>query len=240
MSIGWTSSLLAARRVFLCSSAFTLLLAGLAGCKGGGEGAQTESSKSGTLTTQVSDPAPCVDLYEHVWVTIRDIKANLAASAKPDDAGFVDLTPGLEKSPKQVDLLGPLTSCFPAALGTISGVKAGTYQQVLVMLLDNALPESGAAPPMPNACRTIGDTQFNCVVDLKGNVHQLKLPREASTGIKIPTAQLACGGMPISAEHEADIEIYFNSCASIKGAADSNSFMLKPTIWARIRPRGAP
>jgi len=111
-----------------------------------------------TVNTMVSDPATCQapdGPYAHVYVTITDVQAHTSSSAGPNDSGWVDLTPNLSKSPKQIDLLGQATNkCFLATLGDSQQLQAGTYQQIRVILADNSLSLNG------NLC----SNSANCVV----------------------------------------------------------------------------
>lgn len=76
--------------------------------------------------------------YQHVWVTVSDVQAHMGKS------GWVDLTPGLAMAPMQVDLLNATsTDCFLASLGYTSGLPVGRYQQIRIMLWDNAGPGNG-------------------------------------------------------------------------------------------------
>jgi hypothetical protein len=119
----------------------------------------------------------------------------------------------------------------------VTDVAPLTYQQVMVSLLDNAALPAGVNAPDPNECRTAGDNIYNCVVDSKGTVKALKMPQDAASGMKVPPGQIACGGLPIASGEDADVDLYFNSCASVVEAA--GAFTLKPVIWARTRPHAA-
>src|ERR1700756_5054119 len=70
----------------------------------------TESGTGmGAVSVMMSDPATCAapdGPFAHVYVTITDVQAHMSATAGDNDSGWVDLTPNLAKSPKQVDLLG--------------------------------------------------------------------------------------------------------------------------------------
>jgi hypothetical protein len=206
----------------------------LAGCGGGGGGgsAVIPVPASGTITTGLSDPPSCKASLEHVWVTIADVKAHLNPDATTGDSGFVDLTPNLSSSPKQIDLLSaPNTECLLATLGSTSGLPPGKYQQIRVILVANdatgvALSTNGGT----NECAAVGG--FNCVEDSTGTAHLLGLPSEATTGIKIPPGQLGGGGIMIAAGQGLDLDIDFNACTSVVQAGHSGKFLLKPTLRA--------
>lgn len=209
----------------------SLLLVAGTGCGGGGGGGGGPAG-SGTVTTTLSDPAPCSGEFSHVWVTIAGVKAHINGSAAPGSSGFVDVTPGLVDSPKQVDLLAqPNTECVLATLGTTSGLPLGTYQQIRLILVANdatgvKLSTNGGV----NQCDSVGG--FNCVVDSSSVAHLLNLPSEARTGIKIPPGQLAGGGLTIGQGKGLDLDIDFNACTSVVRRSNSGEFNLKPTLRA--------
>src|SRR5258708_22734820 len=122
---------------------FTLIVVALAaaagiivGCSNGTSGATTTGMA--TANVHLSDPSTCTSPngpFSHVYVTISDVQAHTSASAGPNDAGWVDLTPKLTQSPQQVDLLGPvLSQCFLANMGDSLQLQAGNYQQNCVIL----------------------------------------------------------------------------------------------------------
>ena len=139
------------------------------------------------------------------------------------DSGWVDLTPNLPSSPRQVDLLGLANNqCFLATLGDSLQLQAGTYQQIRVILASNSTSISG------NAC---GSTA-NCVVlNSDSSVHTLLLSSEAQTGIKIPSGQIASGGFTIAAGQTKDLDIDFSACESIVREGNGQ-FRLKPVLHA--------
>ena len=90
----------------------TLLVAVLVvalGCGGGG----SSQPQTGFINAALSDPATCSSPggpYSHVFVTVTDVKIHTSASAGGNDSGWIDLTPDLKNSPKQVDLLSQAIS----------------------------------------------------------------------------------------------------------------------------------
>ena len=182
---------------------------------------------TGTVSTMISDPATCTapdGPFLHVYVTITDVKAHMSATAGDNDSGWVDLTPNLKNSPKQIDLLGQANNqCFLASLGDSQQLQAGTYQQLRVILADNSLSISG------NLC----GSSANCLV-LKSdpaNPRPLQLSSEAKTGLKIPSGQIAKGGFTIAAGQTKDLDIDFNTCASIVREGNGK-YRLKPVLHA--------
>src|SRR5262249_45631470 len=89
-------------------------------------------------------------------------------------------------------------------------------------------PAQGAAVPSLNACVGNG---FNCVVLKDNSVHELALSSEANTGLKIPPGQILGGPINVAAGQSVDLNIDFNSCASIIREGNG-TFRLKPTLTA--------
>ena len=183
---------------------------------------------NGTAMVSVSDPATCAGPtgpYAHVYVTITDVRANTSANAGDSDSGWADLTPGLKSNPKQIDLLGQTNNqCFLATLGDPQELQAGDYQQIRLILAPNSASVSN------NACAAASST--NCVVLTADNsVHTLQLSSEAQTGLKIPSGQIASGGFNIAAGQTKDLDIDFNTCASIVQEGNGE-FRLKPVLHA--------
>jgi hypothetical protein len=198
--------------------------------------ADASAGKSGAVRTHVKDVGKsCIapaGLYTNTWVTVTGVRAHL------DGTGWVDLTPNLSASnPIQVDLLSePTNECFLATLGVTTGLQAGKYTQLRIMLEPNnatgvTLPGGGA-----NACTAVN--AWNCVVDADG-AHMLKLTSEAHTGLKIPSGQIAHGGLRLLPGQGVDIDVDFNACQSIVRAGSPHShhgsgpkFLLKPVLHA--------
>ena len=218
-------------RSFLMPSAFfacglLVLALCLSACGSGGSSATTTSSSMGMVNTSLSDPATCQapdGQFSHVYVTVTDIQANTSSTASSSAGGWVDLTPGLSNAPRQIDLLGQANNqCFLATLGDNVELQAGSYQQIRLILADNSLSLSN------NACGSAA----NCVVlTSDGSVHTLQLSSEAQTGIKIPSGQIASGGFTISPGQTEDLDIDFNTCASIVEEGNGQ-FRLKPVLHA--------
>jgi hypothetical protein len=101
---------------------------------------KTPTSNMGTVNLTVSDPPTCAapsGPFAHVYVTIKDVIIHQSATASASDPGWVDLTPGISSTPKQVDLLGVASNnCFLAMLGSQTAIQAGSYQQIRVLLAD--------------------------------------------------------------------------------------------------------
>ncbi len=182
----------------------------------------------GTVSVHISDPTTCeapAGPYSHVYVTLRGVRAHRSAGAADGDAGWVDLAPGLATTPRQVDLLGDANaSCFLASLGTAQ-LEAGRYQQIRLLLLDNSSGNLVAN----NQC---SGNDANCVVLAASNsVHALRLSSEVTTGIKIPSGQIAGGSFTVDQGQTTDLDIDLNACASIV-VTGNGQFRLKPVLHA--------
>ncbi len=224
----------AAFAVWIFAACFALLLAGynFSGCSSQ-MSTTTSSNGMATLTTAVTDPAECSKAvggsYQHVYVTIVDIKANQSSSASGTDSGWVDLLPGMQ--PTQVDLLGSAATggCFLATLGDSLEVQAGNYQQIRLILGSN----SSTAVSGANQCNATGGLNaVNCVETSDGNWHSLKTPSAQETGIKIPAAQIAGGSLNVAAGQTVDLVIDFRTCESIIKAGNSGQYILQPVLHA--------
>jgi hypothetical protein len=212
-------------RYFWIVACSALIVAGIivAGCGGG----SSISNQPAFVNLSVSDPPTCSapnGPYSHVFVTVTDVQIHTNANAGPNDSGFVDLTPNLKNSPKQVDLLAQATTeCFLAMLGSKVEIPAGTYQQIRIFLAPDGTTITN------NQCT---GNAANCVVlTSDGSVHDLKLASEAQSGLKIPSGQIAGGNFTIASGQTKDLDIDFNACASIIGNGNGN-FILKPVLHA--------
>jgi hypothetical protein len=205
-----------------------------AGCNGSGSSASPSSTSASTMaqaSVRISDPATCMapnGMFEHVYVTVSDVKAHTNANAGDNDLGFVDLTPNLSMQPQQIDLLGQATNqCFLATLGATTQLQPGNYQQIRVILTTNDPGTVGKELPN-NLC---SNGAANCVVLNDGSVHTLNLSSETKTGIKIQSGQIANGGFNVAAGTTKDLDIDFNTCVSIVEQGNGQ-FRLKPVLHA--------
>jgi hypothetical protein len=209
--------------VGLCVTIFVVILT-LAACGGGGG---STTSHTAFVNVSISDPPTCSapsGPYSHVFVTVTDVKLHSSANAGSNDSGWVDLTPDLKNSPKQVDLLSQAsTECFLAMLGSKTEIHAGSYQQIRIFLAADNTTISG------NECSSAPGNPANCLVLAADNsVHALKLASEAQSGLKIPPGQIAGGKFTISAGETKDLDIDFNACLSI--VPGGGQFTLKPVL----------
>lgn len=211
-------------RIFLIAALLIAASIGaLVGCGGGNSTAA--SPMMAIVNTSVSDPTTCAaptGPYTHVFITITDVLVSTSATAPPSDNSWIDLTPNLKNTPAQVDLLGQANNqCFLASLGDNLQLQPGGYQQIRVILQDNA----SGSKPAGNHCGSAS----NCVV-FNGSTSTLQLSSESQTGIKIPSGQIAGGAFTIAAGQTKDLDIDFDACASI--VQQGGQFRLKPVLHA--------
>ncbi len=222
-------------------------------CGGGKTSMVTPAQGMGTVNLSLSDPPSCAaatsgaavvpvggtaspaGTFISVFVTIRSIQAHTSTTASGNDPGWQELAPQLVSAPVQVDLLHlPANGqCLLEQLGSTS-LPAGDYQQIRLILLANAAPSGPAPSSTDNACfKQLGGDVFNCVVDTSGTAHTLDLSSEANTGLKIPPGQIMGGPIHVAAGQSVDLDIDFNTCASIVQEGNGN-FRLKPTLTAGV------
>ena len=209
-------------------TAVVVLLAALIACSSGGGSTTKTTFTPATVSVSVSDPATCSSPasgpYHNVWVTITDVLIHTSSTAAANDPNWVDLTPNLKNAPQQVDLLAVANNqCFLATLGSNTALQPGTYQQIRIILADNS------AVPAGNHCGAAG---ANCVVPSSTLTPQtLLLSSESTTGIKIPPGQIAGGNFTIGSGETKDLNINFDTCASIV-VQGNGGFRLKPVLHA--------
>ena len=208
-----------------------IIIAGLGlliACSGGSTSLSVNPAM-GSVTTVLSDPTTCGPpngVFSHVYITVTDVKIHQSATAGANDAGWVDLTPGI--TPKTIDLLGnPNNQCFLSQLsdGAVS-LQAGSYQQIRIML---------ASTGNNSSCGSAGP---NCVIlaqDSTNTPQPLALSSQDQTGIKIPSGQIAGGTFKIDGGQTKDLDVHFDACASIVMQGNSHSgvqYRLKPVLLA--------
>lgn len=177
-----------------------LLASGLVAC-GGGSG----SSSSGTLQLAMTDAPACG--YDHVYVTVTQIRVHQSASADGAAAGWSVLN----IAPQRVDLLS-LNNGVLRELGAMP-LPAGTYQQVRLVLADN--PNNPTpANPLANALVLTGSP---------GEI-ALNTPSAQQSGFKLQARFDVLPG------RLADMVLDFDACRSIVKAGASGNYNLKPVV----------
>jgi hypothetical protein len=218
----------------LHAAMFSLTLAAVAalGAIGCGDGSQVSfraGGGEGTVSVHLSDPPVCrfpAGDFKSVFISIRSVQANVSTAEDP--SGWVELAPQLATNPVQIDLLSDTqTSCVLAQLSNKVSLRAGDYRQIRLVLVSNT-PAAGSPVPSSNACGSAG---FNCVVGADDIPRRLLLSSQDLTGLKIPPGQILGGPIRVENGQHVDINIDFNTCASIVRQGNGE-FRMKPTLTA--------
>ncbi|MFX1764352.1 DUF4382 domain-containing protein [Paraburkholderia sp. A1RI-2L] len=173
----------------------------LAGCGGGGGSDSGSTAQTGTLKVAMTDAPSCG--FDHVFVTVSQVRVNASANAGDNDAGWSTITLA---TPEKIDLLS-LTNGALADLGQ-TALPAGQYQQVRLVLVPNT-----------------GNTLSNSVVPTGGAEQPLATPSATQSGYKIITP------FTVQPNTLVDLILDFNACKSIvqKG---NGGYQMKPVVTA--------
>ncbi|KVV51800.1 hypothetical protein WT27_31585 [Burkholderia territorii] len=178
----------------LCAAAVPFALAG---CGGGDDG----GPQTGTLHVAMTDAPSCG--FDHVYVTVSQVRVNANANASDNDAGWSTITLA---TPQKVDLLS-LTNGVLADLGQ-TALPAGQYQQVRLVLAQNQ-----------------GNTLANSVVPTGGTEQALATPSATQSGYKIIQP------FTVQPNTLVDLVLDFNACKSIVQRGNG-TYALKPVVTA--------
>ncbi|MBR8276309.1 DUF4382 domain-containing protein [Burkholderia cenocepacia] len=170
----------------------------LAGCGGGDDGGGTQT---GTLHVAMTDAPSCG--FDHVYVTVSQIRVNANANAADNDAGWSTVSLA---TPQKIDLLS-LTNGVLADLGQ-TALPAGQYQQVRLVLAQNQ-----------------GNNLANSVVPTGGVEQALATPSATQSGYKIIQP------FTVQPNTLVDLVLDFNACKSIVQRGNG-SYALKPVVTA--------
>jgi hypothetical protein len=188
------------------------------------------SPLTGAIHVSITDPPSCAfpnGNFDHVYVSIRSVQANVSSTADDNSSGWQELAPQLNTTPMQIDLFAAAsTTCLLTNLGSNTALPAGSYQQIRLILVPN--DGSGGATPSTNAC---GSQGWNCAITHDGTIHELLLSSQANTGLKIPPGQVVGGPIVVNAGQDVDLNIDFNACASIVHQGNGE-YRLKPVLTA--------
>ncbi|HXD39918.1 MAG TPA: DUF4382 domain-containing protein [Ramlibacter sp.] len=171
----------------------------MAACGGGGGSA---ASTDGSLRVALTDAPSCG--FDHVFVTVEQVRVHQSASAADSDAGWTDIniTPA-----RKIDLT-TLTNGVLEELGTTT-LPAGQYSQIRLVLSSNAS----------------GTTTFaNSVQPTGGTLTALTTPSAQQSGLKLQAH------FEVASGQTADLVLDFDACKSIVSAGNSGKFILKPVI----------
>lgn len=172
----------------------------LAACGGGG-GDSSPSTPNGTLHVSMTDAPSCG--FEHVYVTVSQVRVNASSQAGDNDAGWTSI---VLPSPQKIDLLS-LTNGVLADLGQ-TALPAGQYQQVRLLLASNS-----------------GNTLANSVVPNGGKEVPLDTPSATQSGYKIIQP------FTVQPNTLVDLVLDFNACKSVV-TRGNGSYALKPVVTA--------
>jgi len=170
----------------------------LAGCGGGDDGGGTQT---GTLHVAMTDAPSCG--FDHVYVTVSQVRVNANANAADNDAGWSTVSLA---TPQKIDLLS-LTNGVLADLGQ-TALPAGQYQQVRLVLAQNQ-----------------GNNLANSVVATGGVEQALATPSATQSGYKIIQP------FTVQPNTLVDLVLDFNACKSIVQRGNG-SYALKPVVTA--------
>ncbi len=122
------------RRILFALSALATA-AGLAACGGGSSGTMA----SGMVNVSVTD-APTSD-FDHVWVTIGEIRFHTSNAAAPSDPGWLKFPLA---APITVDLAALNNGSLQSVFSGIT-LPVGTYQQIRLLLVADTDPLAASA-----------------------------------------------------------------------------------------------
>ncbi|RQR60775.1 DUF4382 domain-containing protein [Burkholderia sp. Bp9125] len=182
-------------KALACASIVSLALAG---CGGGDDGGSTQT---GTLHVAMTDAPACG--FDHVFVTVSQVRVNMNSNAGDNDGGWSTVT---LPAPQKIDLLS-LTNGALADLGQ-TALPAGQYQQVRLVLAQNQ-----------------GNTLANSVVPTGGSEQPLATPSATQSGYKIISP------FTVQPNTLVDLVLDFNACKSIVQRGNG-SYALKPVVTA--------
>jgi hypothetical protein len=171
----------------------------LAGCGGGGDSGS--ATPTGTLHVAMTDAPSCG--FDHVFVTVSQVRVNASSNAGDNDGGWSTIALA---SPQRIDLLS-LTDGALADLGQ-TALPAGQYQQVRLVLTPNQ-----------------GNTLSNSVVPTGGTEQPLATPSATQSGYKIISP------FTVQPNTLVDLVLDFNACKSIVQQGNGG-YQLKPVVTA--------
>ncbi|MXN74327.1 DUF4382 domain-containing protein [Burkholderia sp. 4701] len=182
-------------KALACASIVSLALVG---CGGGDDGGGTQT---GTLHVAMTDAPACG--FDHVFVTVSQVRVNMNSNAGDNDGGWSTVT---LPAPQKIDLLS-LTNGALADLGQ-TALPAGQYQQVRLVLAQNQ-----------------GNTLANSVVPTGGSEQPLATPSATQSGYKIISP------FTVQPNTLVDLVLDFNACKSIVQRGNG-TYALKPVVTA--------
>jgi hypothetical protein len=171
---------------------------GLSACGGG----SSSSISSGTLNVAMTDNPACG--FDHVYVTVKQVRVNANANAGDNDAGWQTVSLA---TPSKVDLLS-LTNGVLSQLGQ-TPLPSGHYQQIRLVLAENT-----SSTPLANSIVATGGTE-----------QALTTPSATQSGYKV------VGEFTVLPDTLTDLVLDFDACHSVVQRGNG-SFSLKPVVTA--------
>jgi hypothetical protein len=182
------------------ATAVAFIMVFLASCGGGSNEA---SGGAGTLSLALTD-AVNDDNYQAVYVTIKEVQVHTPGGAWAAAA-----------SPECTYNLLNLVNGTLEQLG-VAELPAGDYSQMRLLL--------GNTPDGRSNLQGNAHPHANYVIDSGGQVHELNVPSEYRSGIKIVY------GFSIVTDREVDLILDFDASRSLVIASGTRQWLLKPTI----------
>ncbi len=182
-------------------------------------GSSSSSPGTGTLSLSLTDAS--TDLYNAVYITIKNVEVHLGGNEnRPGNWQTVelptDLDTGLPKDRLTVNLL-ELVNGVREDLG-IAELEAEHYTQMRLII--------DCEPDDTTNILSQNHPFANYVIDQSNppNVRELKIPSGFQTGVKI------VGGFDINTDQTTELILDFDACRSVVHAGNSRNWLLKPTI----------
>jgi hypothetical protein len=173
---------------------------GLTAC-GGSNNSSSTGSSTGTLSVAMTDSPSCG--YDHVYVTVQQVRVNASATAADNDAGWQTVTIA---NPTKTDLLS-LTNGVLSQLGQ-TPLPSGKYQQIRLVLAANT-----------------STTLANSIVPTGGTEQPLATPSSTQSGYKV------VGEFTVQPNTLTDLVLDFDACHSVVQKGNS-TYSLKPVVTA--------
>ena len=111
----------------------------ISACGGGGGSSLPPSSPVAMVNVALTD-APSKD-FDHVWITVSEIRFHTSNNAAANDPGWLKFPLGV---PASIDLATLYNGTLSALFNNLA-LPAGTYQQIRLMLVDDAAPLANSA-----------------------------------------------------------------------------------------------